>query len=638
MGHFSKVLFSLLALLSLFNSSFAPANTPPALARLDLDNLQDLSLLAGTPIYAHLFTSQGTPYLLLPANTAQQAGLVNRGFALTILDDDASAAQYAMLFGQPAELAQAAALTPLLLVEGRQALVRATPDLMDTFAGLALRPRLLQLHPLVITPQTQAPARPTTIAPNPLVQEMLDQVDTDLLYKYVGDLSGEWDVIIEGSPYRLDSRYTRTGTPIKKATRYMYEYFQSLGMMVDYHYYTLSGVEKRNVMARQTGIGQPDRIFLITAHLDSYSNDPYYNAPGADDNASGTAAVMQIAKILKEYKFDCTIDYVLFTGEEQGLIGSAAYAEDAYNRGDNIEAVLNLDMVAYNTPNSDRTLEMHTRPGNADDLMIADLFQNVLSAYQINLTSYILPDGESASDHASFWDYDYPAILAIEDWADHTPNYHKTTDLLSTLDMGYYTDFTRASLATLAHMGCLSQGTLAGAVTDASTSLPMNEVTIQATQGAKSRKTASQFDGSYQIALPTGAYTVEARTAGYRPIVITDTLINLNSATTLNFAMQPCQDFQNLIMNYTPVIPLPGQVVTFTASIEGNDPVLQWDFGSGGFEAGLVVTHTFDSAGGYPVQVQVTNGCTPIKDAKFVPVGLITLYLPFTVSAQAPAH
>ncbi len=78
-----------------------------------------------------------------------------------------------------------------------------------------------------------------------------------------------------------------------------------------------------------------------------------------------------------------------------------------------------------------------------------------MSAYNISLTPQILPDRLSFSDHAPFWDRGYPAILAIEDWDDHTPDYHRTTDRLGTLNMTYYTRFAKAALATFAHMGCL---------------------------------------------------------------------------------------------------------------------------------------------------------------------------------------
>jgi hypothetical protein len=287
-----------------------------------------------------------------------------------------------------------------------------------------------------------------------------------------------------------------------------------MGLPSGYHTYWVYGWERRNVLAQQTGLTQPERIFLLTAHLDSISPNPSVLAPGADDNASGSAAVMAIADILRQYPFGCSLRYALFTGEEQGLYGSAAYAAEVYNQGEDIEAVLNLDMIAYNTAGSFRSIELHTRPGNGGDLSIANLFDNTVSNYQLGLAPYIIQEGLSFSDHSSFWDYGYPAILAIEDWTDHTPHYHQTTDRLATLDMDYYTRFTRAALGTFARMGCLLQGELSGLVSESGSGIPLTgaTVTISGVDGLPWTVT-TQADGSYSLPLYQGYYDITV-TAG----------------------------------------------------------------------------------------------------------------------------
>ena len=185
------------------------------------------------------------------------------------------------------------------------------------------------------------------------------------------------------------------------------------------------------MIAEQQGLLQPERIFLLIAHLDSISPVPSNSAPGADDNASGSSALRAIADILSRYQFGCTLRYVLFTGEEQGNLGSNAYSGYVSQAGDNIEAVLNLDMLGYNTPGSQPVIELHTRPGNQGDLAIANTCAAAVTEYSINLTPSIMQDGKSFSDHAAFWARGYPAVLAIEDWNDHTPYYHKTSDQTS---------------------------------------------------------------------------------------------------------------------------------------------------------------------------------------------------------------
>ena len=82
-----------------------------------------------------------------------------------------------------------------------------------------------------------------------------------------------------------------------------------------------------NVVGTIEGLCYPGRQFLLTGHYDDESEDPYNWAPGADDNASGVGGLLAAASILKEYQLTHTVKFVAFSGEEQGLLGSAAYAE-----------------------------------------------------------------------------------------------------------------------------------------------------------------------------------------------------------------------------------------------------------------------------------------------------------------------
>jgi len=82
-----------------------------------------------------------------------------------------------------------------------------------------------------------------------------------------------------------------------------------------------------NVEATQTGTVYPDSFVVICGHFDSISNNPYVSAPGADDNGTGTAAVLTAAQILTQYDFEYSIRYICFGGEEQGLRGSYDYVD-----------------------------------------------------------------------------------------------------------------------------------------------------------------------------------------------------------------------------------------------------------------------------------------------------------------------
>ena len=116
-------------------------------------------------------------------------------------------------------------------------------------------------------------------------------------------------------------------------------------------------------------IESSDEIYIICAHYDTVSS-----SPGADDDTSGTVAVLMAAFIMSQYhyQFNHTIKFVVFSGEEQGLLGSKAYAVDAAEEEWNIVGVLNADMISYAKTTSD-----------GDNLIV---FENIASEWLYNYT------------------------------------------------------------------------------------------------------------------------------------------------------------------------------------------------------------------------------------------------------------
>ncbi|MGB2803709.1 MAG: M20/M25/M40 family metallo-hydrolase [Candidatus Zixiibacteriota bacterium] len=214
-------------------------------------------------------------------------------------------------------------------------------------------------------------------------------------------------------------------------------------------YGNMEPIQLVNVVATIEGVSNPDQEYLITGHYDDVSEDSYNWAPGADDNASGTVTLLAAASILKDYDLTNTVKFVAFAGEEQGLLGSEAYAQEAYNQGDNILGVLNFDMIAWDG-NGDDIIEVHSGYP-AENQTLADLFIGAISDYGLSLSAQKITGGATdRSDHASFWDYNYPAILGIEDFDDFNAYYHSTGDRVSEFDTSYYVDFTKAAVAGIA--------------------------------------------------------------------------------------------------------------------------------------------------------------------------------------------
>jgi hypothetical protein len=280
---------------------------------------------------------------------------------------------------------------------------------------------------------------------SPVVQNILNQVNQDSVVHYVKELSGYIPTVINGSPYTILSRHKfQPGNDM--ATQYLKEKLESYGLTTTIQTFSSTG---KNVYAVQPGYMYPNKKFIICAHMDDMPSGTI--APGADDNASGTAAVIEAARILRNYSFPYTIVYALWDEEEQGLIGSAYYATQAYNAGDSIMGVVNLDMIAFDS-NNDMKCDVHARPTAGNSLALADKMLECNVNYGIGLTFVVRNPGSTYSDHASFWSKNYGAILLIENDNDFHTQYHTVRDTLGYFNIPYFLKMTKVSIATVASL------------------------------------------------------------------------------------------------------------------------------------------------------------------------------------------
>jgi hypothetical protein len=181
-----------------------------------------------------------------------------------------------------------------------------------------------------------------------------------------------------------------------------------------------------NVVAVLPGVAHPERIVVIGGHYDSITSNMNY-CPGADDNASGTACVLECAEVLSRHEFDCTIVFIAFSGEEQGLLGSEAYASAAAARGDDVIAMIAVDMIGYVASQDVLDLDVIKNESSA---WLRDRVMGVAATY---VPGFPLADGYltgGTSDHASFWRHGYDALLFIEDSATRSPYIHTANDVV----------------------------------------------------------------------------------------------------------------------------------------------------------------------------------------------------------------
>jgi hypothetical protein len=216
----------------------------------------------------------------------------------------------------------------------------------------------------------------------------------------------------------------------------IFDLMQSFGLTVTLEPVTYFGTYY-NVVGTKTGTTFPQREYIIGAHYDSGDN------PGADDDASGVALVLEAARVLSNYESEYTIRFVAFDREEQGLIGSEAYV-DVHFRND-ILGMISADMVAYNDDGGD-SVEIYGR--SASDLIKNALAQAV-GAYGDGL-SVALGEALDASDHAPFEWAGIQACLLVENWGN--PYYHTQQD---NVDMFDYIDYAYATRITRSVVGFL---------------------------------------------------------------------------------------------------------------------------------------------------------------------------------------
>ncbi|MEE9448640.1 MAG: M20/M25/M40 family metallo-hydrolase [Ignavibacteriaceae bacterium] len=208
-----------------------------------------------------------------------------------------------------------------------------------------------------------------------------------------------------------------------------------------------SGTWQKNVVATLPGIYTPDKINIVGGHHDSYSSgNPLVFAPGADDNASGTSAVLEMARVLKEqnYQPESTIRFITFGAEEYGLWGSKDYALKAYNSGMDIKIMINHDMISHTySPVASSTVDINYYSGFE---YLRELAIYCTQTYSL-LTPYYGSQNSAGSDSHSFWQLGFPSVYFEE--RDFSPFYHSPADTIGNYDMDYCAEVIKSSCATL---------------------------------------------------------------------------------------------------------------------------------------------------------------------------------------------
>ena len=289
--------------------------------------------------------------------------------------------------------------------------------------------------------------------------------NSELSRQFINDMVGQVSLLnIKNNIQHLTSYSTRFtfSDEAVLAGQWIHEQFVTMGYSdVTYQDFTLCDSLQKNIICSKEGKGQPGTNLILCAHYDSIAKSTIgwdwqkCPAPGANDNASGVAAMLDIARIMESVDMDYTIRFIAFTGEEQNLWGSRAYAECALTNRMDIALVINLDEIGYPDVKPFWKIIIgedqgnHTSYKNADSHKFALVMKQAAASY----TSLACTIQDIwFSDHMPFNSAGYPVIGVCQ--AGKYPYSHEVTDTYSNIDLDYVVEVTRMTLAAIM---CIAQ-------------------------------------------------------------------------------------------------------------------------------------------------------------------------------------
>ncbi|HEX2853468.1 MAG TPA: M20/M25/M40 family metallo-hydrolase [Opitutaceae bacterium] len=238
---------------------------------------------------------------------------------------------------------------------------------------------------------------------------------------------------------------------LKRSADYIVSRFEAMGWTVKRLGFPAGGITCENIEVERRGSKKPDEILVIGAHYDSVPS-----SPGADDNASGVAALLALAESLEKFSPSRTLRLVAFPNEEPiyfqtALMGSRVYARAPKERGDRIVAMVSVESVGYFS--DERKSQRYPSvlrwfyPSQGNFVAVVSnrdskaLVKRVAKAFTsggtLPVVQAALPAGLPGvgwSDHWAFWQEGYPAVMITDTATFRNPHYHRASDLPATLD------------------------------------------------------------------------------------------------------------------------------------------------------------------------------------------------------------
>jgi aminopeptidase YwaD len=313
----------------------------------------------------------------------------------------------------------------------------------------------------------RAVQRRTSLAPRPPIDKStLPPKDQRVLTAFSGvsekravdslkKLTGELPITVTRNGQQVTGTITSRSSYSKElydwAMLWMEEQFQALGLATKRHVYAK---DMYNLVATIPGDGTSKKRIVLGCHGDATAGNTHRNekTKGADDNASGMVALLEIARAMKDMKPKYAIDFVVFTMEEQGLEGSYAYSDKVKREGTELVLMIQFDMIAYHSVEGNR-MDVHDGANKNGSHKYYEMVERACAQYDLKLLAYDTHNDEMnrRSDHAGFLDHGYPALMFSEEFTDpaFNPYYHSMQDTVDKLNIPYYLEIIKLAIASV---------------------------------------------------------------------------------------------------------------------------------------------------------------------------------------------
>jgi aminopeptidase YwaD len=238
---------------------------------------------------------------------------------------------------------------------------------------------------------------------------------------------------------------------MEDAARYIYQELQEAGLKAWKEPFQWEGRWFNNIVAEKRGHASPGHLLILGAHYDTVPG-----SPGADDNASAVAVLLEVAKQVRGVALSSSVRFVAFALEEYGYVGSTHHAKRARDQAEKIDGMISLEMVGFTGPEQKYPPYINPKyyPNVGDFIGIVanersiGVLEGIRRTFKTSVpklpAEFIVVPGNGEgleevrlSDHSPFWDQGYPALMVTDTAFLRNPNYHLPGDTIETLDFEF---------------------------------------------------------------------------------------------------------------------------------------------------------------------------------------------------------